>query len=295
MMSAISKGTSLGSWLLVAMLSSGSVSAHVQTFQSSWEKSSWRVDAEPGRCALTHDIPRFGQARFEQRSGGRLVFALQADQPPVRDQSARIISEAPPWKHQTGSAPLGDFRLQQGKTPIQLPRDQALRIYAELEKGMKPVFEFADWGDGRDQVQVVLSPVRFREALPEFLTCTAGLIYLDFEPLDEKRVYFSTNSDHLSRETRRVLEKVARAYRKKRDFRIVLGGHSDARGAADYNMQLSRSRTDMVARFLRSRGVAAKAIEPRYFGENQPQVLENDKDAWARNRRVTIWLANIQS
>lgn len=277
------------------LLSSGVVSAQRQSFQSSWEKSNWRVDAEPGHCALTHDIPRFGRARFEQRSGKRLAFALHVDQPPVREQRARIISEAPPWKHRTESASLGDFRLLQGKTPLQLPRDQALRIYYELEQGMQPVIEFADWGDGRDQVQVALSPVRFREALPEFLTCTAGLLYLDFEPLDEKRVYFSTNSDRLSRQTRRVLEEVARAYRKQRDFRIVLGGHADERGADDYNMQLSLRRARMVGRYLRSRGVPAKAIESRYFGETQPQVPESNKNAWASNRRVTIWLANTPS
>lgn len=295
MVRAFSKGGVLTGCLLAAMLLSGAAAARVQTFQSSWEKSHWRVDTEPGRCALTHDIPRFGRARFEQRSGKRLAFALHVDQPPVRDQSAHIVSEAPPWKHQAAATPLGEFHLQQGKTPMRLPRDQALRLYYELEQGMKPVIEFADWGDGRDQVQVALSPVRFREALPEFLTCTAGLIYLDFEPLGEKKVYFSTDSDHLSRATRRVLEVVARDYRRQRNFRIVLGGHADERGTSDYNMQLSRRRAAMVARYLRSRGVPGKVIESRYFGESQPQIPKSNQKAWSRNRRVTIWLANKQS
>lgn len=275
----------------VALVVSATASAHVQEFHSSWESSSWRVDSAPQSCALTHAIPRFGLARFEQKSGKRLQFSLHADQPPVRDQAAQVYVQAPPWKHQTQSYPLGDFRLQQGKTPMQLPRDQALRIYYELEQGMQPVITFADWGDGKDQVQVGLSPVRFREALPEFLRCTAGLLYLDFEPLGEKTVFFSTDSDRLSRATRRVLEAVARDYRKKPDFRIVLGGHADERGAPDYNMQLSQRRAKMVLRYLRSRGVPAKAIESRYFGESRPQVSDSSKEAWARNRRVTLWMA----
>jgi outer membrane protein OmpA-like peptidoglycan-associated protein len=178
---------------------------------------------------------------------------------------------------------------------MQLQRTRALRIFYELQQGMKPVIEFTDWSDGRDEVQVILSPVRFRQALPEFLNCTAGLIYLDFEPLDEKKVYFNTNSVHLSRATRQVLETVARRYRSKNDFRIVLGGHSDARGAGDYNMNLSRRRAAMVARYLRSRGVPDKVIESRYFGETQPQLPQSNKEAWARNRRVTIWLADKQT
>jgi outer membrane protein OmpA-like peptidoglycan-associated protein len=268
--------------------------AQVQLFQSSWEQSSWRVDSAPGRCALTHAIPRFGQARFEQLSGRRLSFALYVEQPPVTEQTASIIAEAPAWKHRAESYPLGEFRLQQGKTPMQLPRDKALRMYYELEQGMQPVIAFADWGDGKDQVQVALSPVRFREALPRFLACTEGLLHLDFEPLDEKTVYFSTNSDRLSRVTRQALEDLARVWRKQHDFRIVLGGHADERGSSEYNMQLSRQRAAMVARYLTSRGVPASAIESRYFGETRPSDPESNKAAWALNRRVTIWLASKQ-
>jgi outer membrane protein OmpA-like peptidoglycan-associated protein len=268
------------------------VCGQVQIFQSSWEQSAWRVDNAPGRCTLTHDIPRFGQARFEQLSGRRLSFSLYVEQPPVNDQTASITAEPPAWKHRAESYPLGDFRLQPGKTPMQLPRDKALRIYYELEQGMQPVIEFADWGDGKDQVQVALSPVRFREALPRFVTCTEALLYLDFEPLDEKTVYFSTDSDRLSRVTRQALEDVARIWRKQHDFRIVLGGHADERGPSDYNMQLSRKRAAMVARYLKSRGVPASAIQSRYFGETRPSDPESNKVAWSLNRRVTIWLAN---
>jgi outer membrane protein OmpA-like peptidoglycan-associated protein len=202
-----------------------------------------------------------------------------------------VYAEAPPWKFPSESYPLGDFRLQHGKTPLRLPRDQALRIYYELEQGMQPVITFSDWGDSRDQVQVVLMPVRFREVLPEFLACTAGLLYLDFEPIAEQTVYFVTNSYRLSRATRRVLEDVARKYRKKGDIRIVLGGHADERGASEYNMRLSNRRAKGVSRYLHSRGVPEKVIELRSFGETEPQNPESGQDAWASNRRVTIWLA----
>jgi outer membrane protein OmpA-like peptidoglycan-associated protein len=265
--------------------------AHVQKFQSSWEQSNWKVETGPRNCALTHDIPRFGQVRFEQQSGKRLSFLLNVDIPPVRDQDAKVYAQAPPWKFPSESYPLGDFRLQQGKTPLRLPRDQALRIYYELEQGMQPVIAFSDWGDSRDQVEVALMPVRFRDVLPEFLECTAGLLYLDFEPVAEQTVYFMTNSDRLSRATRRTLEDVARQYRKRGDVRIVLGGHADERGASGYNMALSKRRANMVFRYLSSRGVPKKAIELRSFGEAEPQNPESNQDAWARNRRVTIWLA----
>lgn len=284
-------------WYLICqgmlLLAASPAGAHVQVFQASWEQSSWRVDRQLGRCTLTHDIPRFGQARFELRSGKRLAFSLHSEQPPVRDQQARIVSQAPPWKHgpETETAELGNFALKQGKTPIQLPRDQALRIYYELEQGMQPVIGFSDWGDGRDQVEVTLSPVRFREVLPEFLTCTGSLLYLDFEAIGEETILFATNSDRLSLAARRTLDELARRWRKQKNFRIVLGGHADERGTSGYNLQLSRKRAAMAARFLGSRGVPGGIIDSRYFGESQPVDPENNNAAWSRNRRVTIWLA----
>lgn len=278
-------------WLL-SLLFSNALSASVQQFQASLEQSSWKVESGSGQCALTHTIPNFGWARFEQASGQRLQFSLHVDQPPVKAHKARLRSEAPAWKHVADGRALGILNLKQGKTPLRLPRNQALRIYSELEQGMQPVIEFSDWGDGHDQVRVALLPVRFRKALPEFLKCTASLPYLDFKPVSEKTVYFSTNSDRLSRVARRTLEQVARDYRKRKDLRIVLGGHADARGKPDYNMELSRRRTAMAARFLRSRGVANKAIELRHFGEKQSQAKTSGDSALAKNRRVTIWLAD---
>jgi len=276
----------------LGLLFSGMAVAHIQQFQASWEKSGWSVDAAPQNCAMIHDIPRFGRARFEQKAGRQLQFSLFVDQPPVKDHSAQIHSEAPEWKHRVESKSLGSFNLQQGKNPLRVPREQALRIYYELEQGMKPVIEFADWGDGQDQVRVALMPVRFREVLPEFLACTAKLLYLDFTPLSEHKVFFVTDSDRLSRSTRKILEGVARDYRKHGNFRIVLGGHADERGEPDYNMDLSRRRCLMVARYLGSRGVPRKVIESRYFGETHPENPESNRQAWSKNRRVTVWLAS---
>ena len=276
----------------LGLLFSGMAVAHVHQFQASWEKSRWTVDATAQNCAMIHDIPRFGRARFEQRAGRQLQFSLYVDQPPVKDHSAQIHSVAPEWKHQVKSKSLGGFSLQRGKNPLRIPREQTLRIYYELEQGMKPVIEFADWGDGQDQVRVALMPVRFREALPVFLECTAKLLYLDFTPLSEQTVHFTTDSDRLSRPTRRILEGVARDFRKHRNFRVVLGGHADERGEHDYNMDLSRRRSLMVARYLRSRGVPRNVIESRYFGETYPENPESNQQAWSRNRRVTVWLAD---
>jgi outer membrane protein OmpA-like peptidoglycan-associated protein len=116
-------------------------------------------------------------------------------------------------------------------------------------------------------------------------------VYLDFEPISEQTVFFSTDSDRLSFSARKKLDQLARRVRRQPDIRIVLGGHADERGSDAYNMDLSRRRAAMVTRFLRSRGVSGKVIESRFFGESQPHVAASNPEAWAKNRRVTLWLA----
>lgn len=277
--------------LCLCVAASSHASAHTQKFQASWEQSSWQVETSKQYCRLSHQIPRFGRVRFEQQGGHRLQFILDAVQPPTSSSSAVIYTQAPPWKHSLAERSLGNFPLVQGKTPMRIPRDPAMRIYYELEQGMQPVIEFSDWGDGKDQVRVSLSPVRFREVLPEFTRCTDHLLHLDFEPIGERIVYFNTNSDRLSRPARRVLEEIARDYRKQKNFRVVLGGHADERGKPEHNMTLSKRRASMAARYLRSRGVPAKIIETRSFGESQPADPAANQQAWTKNRRVTVWLA----
>lgn len=264
----------------------------VQHFAATLEQSRWDVRDDRAVCGLSHAIPRFGIASFEQRSGRRLEFSLTTPQPPVAAAQAQLISTAPAWKPGFPDRALGMVKLEAGRNPLRVPREQALRIFYELEQGMAPTLIFDDWSDGRDRVEVSLSPVRFREALADFSACTGRLVFLDFEPLAEDQVYFDTDSAFLTRTARRALDKLAAMQRKQGGVRVVLGGHADERGGADYNMTLSRRRAEEVARYLRARGVSGKAIELRYFGETQPAGDASGAGAWARDRRVTVWLAS---
>lgn len=279
---------------LLLNLSAVAAEPAVQRFSAGLEQSSWTVSQERGACRLEHDVPRFGVARFEQLSGRRLEFVLAALQPPVVAETARLVSRAPAWKPGFPDRDLGAVRLEAGQTPLRVPRTLALRLYYELEQGMSPTLVFNDWGDGHDRVEVSLLPVRFREAQIGFAACTDGLVYLDFEPLTEDQVFFDTDSAYLTRATRRALDKVAANQRKDKSVRVVLGGHADERGGTDYNLALSRRRAEEVARYLRLRGVSGQAIETRYFGETQPAGDGSGAATWARDRRVTVWLAARQ-
>lgn len=85
------------------------------------------------------------------------------------------------------------------------------------------------------------------------------------------------------------------AVRQQNPSQLTIVGHTDERGAADYNMRLSEQRVKAVADYLRQNGVAAK-INTIAKGKSEPLQLGDvpdlkQEDIWALNRRV-VWLRN---
>ncbi len=263
-----------------------------QHFGVTLEEANWTLERGQGECALVQRIPRFGEARFYQRSGEPFRFAIDVPAPPMRPEAAALRSVPPAWKHEVPVLELGSVDLKPAQRPLRLDRDLALRIFYELEKGMFPEVRYRDWADGRDEVVVEVSAVRFREVLPDFQACLAGLIHLDFKVAEEHRVHFATDSYRLNYRTRRELERVLRAYRKRQDIdRIVIAGHADERGGERYNDKLSYRRAREIKRYLVRRGIPEDRIDIRAFGESWPANPGSGPEAWAENRRATIWFA----
>lgn len=76
------------------------------------------------------------------------------------------------------------------------------------------------------------------------------------------------------------------------DRHVIIQGHTDDRGAAMYNVDLSCKRATAVATWLSSNGVSATKMEVTGFGASRPKV-PNDSDINRQlNRRVEIVLAD---
>ena len=71
---------------------------------------------------------------------------------------------------------------------------------------------------------------------------------------------------------------------------IEVAGHTDRRGPATYNEQLSRSRAEAVRLALSLEGIMPALIKVSAHGENQPRVPTADGVDEPLNRRVEIWL-----
>ncbi|SMC27862.1 peptidoglycan-associated lipoprotein [Andreprevotia lacus DSM 23236] len=70
--------------------------------------------------------------------------------------------------------------------------------------------------------------------------------------------------------------------------RLVIQGHADERGSAEYNLALGQKRANAVREVLNAQGIADKQLETVSFGEEKPLDAGHDEAAWARNRRAQL-------
>lgn len=105
---------------------------------------------------------------------------------------------------------------------------------------------------------------------------------------EEFIVFFDFDSSALTPEAQGILQSAADAAKKGNLTRIVLTGHADRAGPADYNFDLSRRRADAVKAELIRLGLPGGEITVEPKGEAEPLVPTADGVPEPQNRRVEI-------
>jgi outer membrane protein OmpA-like peptidoglycan-associated protein len=72
------------------------------------------------------------------------------------------------------------------------------------------------------------------------------------------------------------------------DSTMVIEGHTDSQGAAEFNQQLSQRRAEAVRNYLVSRGIADDRVKAEGFGPSRPVADNATPEGRANNRRVEI-------
>lgn len=102
-------------------------------------------------------------------------------------------------------------------------------------------------------------------------------IYFDFDSFEVKPDYLSLIQRHAN-----FFKTAGKA------SRVIIEGHTDVRGSAEYNLSLGQKRAEAVAQALRQNGVPAAVIDPLSFGKERPEAMGTTETDHARNRRATI-------
>lgn len=102
-------------------------------------------------------------------------------------------------------------------------------------------------------------------------------------------IRFDFDKASLRPESRAALDEIARLLGAQPGLRLKVVGHTDNRGSAEYNQDLSQRRAIAVASALvQDYGIAPARLAPEGAGMTRPVAPNDTDDARARNRRVEL-------
>lgn len=104
--------------------------------------------------------------------------------------------------------------------------------------------------------------------------------------MNESIVTFAFDSSNLTSVAQTNLDKLAKVLVDNPDTNINVYGHTDSKGADDYNMKLSQRRADAVKAYLASKGIASSRMFAKGEGESMPVATNDTDEGRAKNRRV---------
>jgi outer membrane protein OmpA-like peptidoglycan-associated protein len=84
-----------------------------------------------------------------------------------------------------------------------------------------------------------------------------------------------------------IVDAVAATILRNSDITLIeVGGHTDERGSAAYNLDLSKRRAAAVKKYLVGKGVAPERLDSHGYGLTVPLDPRHVEEAWQKNRRV---------
>ncbi|HYQ03041.1 MAG TPA: OmpA family protein [Polyangiaceae bacterium] len=111
-------------------------------------------------------------------------------------------------------------------------------------------------------------------------------VVTDCEVKITQQIHFETNKDKIRPESYPVLNAVADVLAKNPKITLEVQGHTDNKGAAAYNKDLSKRRAQSVLKYLTAQGVTNSRLTAQGYGMERPLVDNSTADNRALNRRV---------
>lgn len=99
---------------------------------------------------------------------------------------------------------------------------------------------------------------------------------------------FATDSTFLRPDLQSDLRAVAKNLNDYPNSNVVIVGHTDGIGDANYNQNLSEGRAQAVSNVLRGANVSSSRLRTSGLGETQPIASNDSANGRAQNRRVEI-------
>ena len=101
-----------------------------------------------------------------------------------------------------------------------------------------------------------------------------------------KDVYFEFDKYDIRPDAAKILDANATWLKANPGNLVLIEGHCDERGTAEYNLALGERRAKSTMNYLVGQGVAASRITVISYGKERPVCTEKTEACWAMNRRA---------
>jgi len=100
-------------------------------------------------------------------------------------------------------------------------------------------------------------------------------------------VYFDSGKATIQARSNALLDQMSKVINEHPEIiKVVIEGHTDDRGPADFNRTLSQQRAEAVRDYMVKKGVAADRLEAKGFGPDRPVQPNTTAAGRTANRRV---------
>jgi outer membrane protein OmpA-like peptidoglycan-associated protein len=195
---------------------------------------------------------------------GSLIVQVQNDSGTPIETAAWSIDAAPGPRMDRGT---GVIDLASGQHVVSVSADgyAPARVTVAIEDGLT-----------RDEV-IVLAPTR--------VVVTEQQIEL------KESIYFETAKTVIKDVSFPLLDEVSNILLDHPEIEVLrIEGHTDARGSASYNKELSEGRAASVRQYLIEAGVEPGRLRSVGYGEDKPLDTSSTAAAWEKNRRVDMFI-----
>ena len=101
-------------------------------------------------------------------------------------------------------------------------------------------------------------------------------------------VLYDFDSDKIKAEAFSMLGEAVLILKKNPEMKVEIDGHTDSKGSATYNMNLSERRAKSVMKYFVDKGVESERLTIKGFGFTKPAASNDTKEGRAKNRRVEL-------
>jgi len=108
----------------------------------------------------------------------------------------------------------------------------------------------------------------------------------DYEPNGSlKDVYFDFDKANIRPGDAKALDASAAYLKANPNLLVLIEGHCDERGTAEYNIALGERRAKAAVNYLVAQGIDASRFSTVSYGKERPVCSEKNEACWAKNRR----------